>query len=128
MLRRRSLRHAGGRLALLAVLLQFALSFAHIHPSDIFPYGHPVAQGLGVDQIVAPQPGSSPVQRDRTGPSDQACAICANMALAASIVLPNPVGLPPPPALPSRTHDRAAPIPPLAAEFLLFQTRAPPTA
>jgi len=128
MLRRRSLRHAGGRLALLAVLLQFALSFAHIHPSDIFPYGQPIAQGLGVDRIVAPQPGSSPIQHDRTGPSDQACAICANMALAASIVLPNPVGLPPPPTLPSRTHDRAAPIPPPVAEFLLFQTRAPPTA
>jgi hypothetical protein len=49
------------------------------------------------------------------------------MALAASVVLPNPVGLPPPPALPSRAHHRAAPIPPPAAEFLLFQTRAPPT-
>jgi hypothetical protein len=128
MLQRRSLRHAGGRLALFAVLLQFALSFAHIHPSDIFPYGQPVAQGLGVDRIVAPQPGSSPIKHDTTGPSDQACAICANMALAASTALPNPVVLPPPPALPSRTHDRAAPIPPVAAEFLLFQTRAPPAA
>jgi hypothetical protein len=127
MLQRRSLRYSGGRLALFAVFLQLVLSFGHIHPSDIFPFGHAVAQGQGVAQLVTADHGS-PAGQNETGAGGEACAICANMALAASLVLPDPIGIAPPAAaIPTRV---AAPVALLiaAAPHLLFQTRAPPSA
>ena len=45
----RAYRKFGGRLALFALALQFYLSFAHIHPDDI--YG-PVGQALSVAEAV----------------------------------------------------------------------------
>ena len=45
----RAYRKFGGRLALFALALQFYLSFAHIHPDDI--YG-PVGQALSVAETV----------------------------------------------------------------------------
>jgi len=45
----RAYRRIGGRLALFALALQFYLSFAHIHPDDI--YG-PVGQALSVAEAV----------------------------------------------------------------------------
>jgi hypothetical protein len=128
MLQRRSLRHSGGRLALFAVFLQLVLSFGHIHPSDIFPFGHAVAQGQGVAQFVASDQDSSPAGQNETGAAGQACAICANMALAASLVLPDPVGVAPPNSTVRMAVAVHVTLLIAAAPHLLFQTRAPPSA
>ena len=128
MLQRRSLRHWGGRLAFFTVFLQLVLSLGHIHPADIFPFGHPVVQGHGITPYVAAQPDPSPARQSKGGTAEQACAICANMALAASLVLPDAVDI----AVPSSTvHAQTAAYPSLliaAPPHLLFQTRAPPSA
>ena len=129
MLQRRFLRHYGGRLALLAVWLQLALSFGHIHPGDIFPFGHPVAQGHAVTAVANPRDHAPPAPMlPGSGDAiDLTCAICANMALASTLVMPDPVRLPVPVAvLVASTRARDGFVL-TAAPFLLFQTRAPPT-
>ena len=123
------LRHYGGRLALLAVWLQLALFFGHIHPDDIFPFGHPVVQGHGVAAIANVRDNVPLVPLLPVGGNgiDVTCAICANMALAAALVMPDPVRLPLPldvAAVPLRQGDSFVLT---AAPFLLFQTRAPPS-
>jgi hypothetical protein len=129
MLQRRFLRHYGGRLALLAVWLQLALSFGHIHPGDIFYFGHPVTQGHAVTAIANPRDGAppTPLQPGSGDAIDLTCAICANVALAAALVVPDPVRLPLPldAVVASVLQDDGFIL--TAAPFLLFQTRAPPT-
>jgi hypothetical protein len=128
MLRLRSLRGWGGRIALLALWLQLGLAFGHIHPDDIYgPLGHPVIADHGVTEIV-PHGPATPLGPFAPPLADQFCPICANMALAASLVMPPAVRLPPAPAIAMPAAVR--PTPPLlvAAPHLLFQTRAPPLA
>jgi hypothetical protein len=129
MLQRRFLRHYGGRLALFAVWLQLALSFGHIHPGDIFPFGHPVAQGHAVTSVANAGDGAplTPLRPAGGDVIDLTCAICASMALAAALVVPDPVRLPLPldAVVASVLQDDGFIL--TAAPFLLFQTRAPPT-
>lgn len=127
MLQRRFMQRLGGRLGLLALWLQLALSFGHIHPSDIFPFGHPVAQGYGAAELTAPS-GPAPAAPGQSTKLHQDCAICANMALAGSLVPAEPPALPPPSLsrAASARGDRALDL--AAPAYLLFQTRAPPSA
>ena len=130
MLQRRSIRRVGARLALLAVWLQIVLTLGHIHPSDIYLYGHPVVQGQGVarfamDRHATPIPLTP--QSDNEA-ADQACSVCANMSLAGALILPAPLGI-------ERQTDAvlapaatAIPLRLSAAPYLFFQTRAPPSA
>ena len=130
MLRRRSFQYVGARLALLAVWLQVVLALGHIHPWDIYLYGHPVVQGFGLTEVVA-DPQATPVPfapLQANLEADASCPICANMALAGSLVLPELVRLPPPPALAGHAAVSVIAAPPPARKFLLFQTRAPPAA
>jgi len=128
MLQRRSLRRTGGRLALFAVFLQLVLSLGHIHPTDIYRLGHPVTQGSGGEQIVALQSDPSPAGQKETGAAAQACAICANMAMAASLVLPEPIIVGPTISTAHAAVASPAALLIAAAPHLLFQTRAPPSA
>jgi len=123
MLRLRTLRGWGGRIALLAMWLQLGLGFGHIHPSDIYgPLGHPVVVDHGLVQ-AAPQPPAAPEPL-----ADLACPICATMALAASLVLPAPPLLPLPTSIAAPAASFAAPPLLVAAPYLLFAIRAPPLA
>jgi hypothetical protein len=128
MLGRRSVRHVGVRLGLLAIWLQLVLTLGHIHPSDIYLYGHPVAHGAGLQEVLAGRPTIpvplAPLRQNAA--TDLACSLCANMALAASVVLPDPIKLPLPSALPSHSLGIGDAFAPTPAKFLLFQTRAPP--
>jgi hypothetical protein len=123
------LRHYGGRLALLAVWLQLALVFGHIHPADIFPFGHPVAQDHGI-AAIANVPDNVPlVPIPPVGGNgiDVTCAICANMALAAALVIPDPARLPLPLDVAVVSLRQGDGFVLIAAPFLLFETRAPPS-
>jgi hypothetical protein len=71
-------------LALLALVVQFAVSFAHVHRDDLLPAwpgGGPSASRLN----PALPDGSSAPSTDH-----DFCTICASIALAGSLILPQP--------------------------------------
>lgn len=125
---------SGARLALFALFVQFALSFGHFHvlaaPSanptqSALPRATAVDAGdLTVDSQIKSQQAPSKHDRDQQVPD--ACAICAVMAMASTVLFASPPILLLPEAIELlyRTTD---------AEFLHlksagtgFQPRAPP--
>jgi hypothetical protein len=117
---RSHIRH-GARLALFAMLVQFALTFGHSH---WFAQAAPLAQSQLTDSAAVQKP--SPTSPDREQPGDDVCAICALVAMAGTVVFATPplLHLPQAVELLYRTTD---------AEFLhlesashAFQPRAPP--
>ena len=83
-------------LALLALACQFVVSFGHFHLDHTagFSTGRSIAAVVG-SAIAAPagkvaladQP-AAPREKNPEGLGDDFCAICANISLAAAIVLP----------------------------------------
>ncbi|MDA9432007.1 DUF2946 family protein [Bradyrhizobium sp. CCBAU 51627] len=130
---RSKIRH-GARLALFAMLVQFALTFGHSH---WFAQAAPLAQSQLADgangtakSIASPDSAAvqkqSPTTPDREQPGDDNCAICALVAMAGTVVFATPplLHLPQAVELLYRTTD---------AEFIhlesanhAFQPRAPP--
>ena len=114
----------GGILALFALGLQLAVSFAHVHPQglDLLPGAESLAR-------ASTQASDSPA-----GPSDhhggtapyEECAICISIGLLSSgisgqppiLSLPVPVGFAPTPAVVEVYFS--------VARFSPFRTRAPP--
>jgi hypothetical protein len=114
----------GGRLALLALAVQFVVAFGHIHRDDIYGPARPAAA------IAAALPdGSQPLSSDHPAKhGDDYCAICATVSLlgnsfvAAAPTLPLPVA-----SQAIEQIDRVAIIF-VAPRRPAFQSRAPPTA
>jgi uncharacterized iron-regulated membrane protein len=131
---RSNIRH-GSRLALFALALQFALSFGHFHraaaqaapalQSGSAQSGLSNVKNLSppdaVNKAAEQQPGSD---TDRQ-PSD-ACAICAVIALANSVLFAAPPSLPLPQAIESPHLTAGAEFVQLYAARVAFQPRAPP--
>ena len=125
----RAYRKFGGRLALFALALQFYLSFAHIHPDDI--YG-PVGRALSVAEAVNLPPAESlkSIPADQPWYSgDALCPICETIYFLSNSFTPDT------PAVPALTFSsRAAEHSPLHAALFIapqrapFQSRAPPLA
>lgn len=122
----------GSRLALLALALQFLLSFGHFH-RDAAPAATATIQGQidladdnGQVLDVAGHAQQQPAGHDNGQPSNEPCAICAVIAMANQMVfgtlamlpLPDAVGLQLVP-ISARSADPAAPWP-------AFRSRAPP--
>ena len=126
---RSNIRH-GARLAMFAMLVQFALTFGHSH---WFAQAAPLAQSQLTDNAknVASSDRTavqkqSPTNPDREQPGDDGCAICALVAMAGTVLFATPplLHLPQAVELLYRTTD---------AEFIhlesashAFQPRAPP--
>ena len=126
---RSNIRH-GARLAIFAMLVQFALTFGHSH---WFAQAAPLAQSQLTDSaksIASPDSAAvqkqSPANPDREQPGEDNCAICALVAMAGTVVFATPplLHLPHAVELLYRTTD---------VEFLhlesagsAFQPRAPP--
>lgn len=115
-------RKLGGGLALAALALQLALSFGHIHTENVAA----AAPGPATAQPAAIG-GSGGGEHHQDGGHD-ACAICATVHLAGTLLLPAPpsVLLPIPKAfawLPAAGHHDVA-----CAARQPFQARAPPLA
>ena len=114
----------GGRMALLALAVQFVVAFGHIHRDDIYgPARAAVAIAALVPGDSQPLPGDHPAKH-----SDDYCAICATMSLLGNSFVAAPPTLP----LPSASHaveqvDRVAVIF-IAPRRAAFQSRAPPVA
>ncbi|MGJ4891638.1 DUF2946 family protein [Bradyrhizobium sp. HKCCYLRH3099] len=112
----------GSRLALFALLLQFALAFGHVHWI--------AGQAGDGGRITTAQAhtGSTPSQDPDQQPSADGCAICAVMAMAQSVLLsPVPV-LTLPEAVGFRLPEAIATDVAAAIIDAAFQPRAPPLA
>ena len=120
----RANRILGGRLALLALAVQFVVAFGHIHHDDIYGFTRTAAA------IAAPVPdGGQPLPGDQpTKHGDDYCAICATMSLLGNSLVAAAPALP----LPFVSHAieqfvRVAAIF-IAPRRAAFQSRAPPVA
>src|SRR6478736_6081383 len=89
---RSNIRH-GARLALFAMLVQFALTFGHSH---WFAQAAPLAQASqqAAQQATLQQSAAiekqSPAGPDREQPGEDNCAICAVAAMASTVVFATP--------------------------------------
>lgn len=127
---RSNTRH-GARLALFAMLVQFALTFGHAH---WFAQAAPLAQSQLVDgaKSVAPANGAaiqkrSPTNPDREQPGDDNCAICALVAMAGTVTFATPPLLLLPQAVELLYRTTDAEFIHLESAGFAFQPRAPPT-
>ena len=115
----------GSRLALCALAVQFILSFAHIHPDDIYGSVRAPFPAHAVTLATADQEHFA--SSDRSAPAaDDLCAICVSISLLNSSFAAEPPELPPPAprAVERGARDVAFVI---APERGPFQSRAPPS-
>lgn len=126
---RSNIRH-GARLALFAMLVQFALTFGHSH---WFAQAAPLAQSQLADSGKSIASGDrtavqkqSPASPDREQPGDDNCAICAVIALAGSVVSATPPLLLLPQAVELLYRATDAEFVHLESARSAFQPRAPP--
>ncbi|WLB52283.1 DUF2946 family protein [Bradyrhizobium sp. 521_C7_N1_3] len=128
---RSNIRH-GSRLALFAMLVQFALTFGHSH---WFAQAAPLAQSLlqqtdtsesiaSIDRAAVQK--QSPAGPDREQPGEDNCAICAVVAMAGTIVSATPPVLLLPQAIELLHLTTDAEFVHLKSAGAAFQPRAPP--
>src|SRR5271169_5322776 len=91
----RSVQRFGSWLALVALTVQLALSFGHIHPEDIYP---PDSSSADLTQ-AAPGNPQAPGGHQAQHQADDVCAICFTLYMLASASVPVPVQIARPIAL-----------------------------
>jgi Protein of unknown function (DUF2946) len=140
---RANIRH-GSRLALLALAIQFALSFGHFHAvaaeaspanqyrialTNLIPDAAP-ADGVFITKHIIPPAqakGQPPASgHDSGGQSEDACAICAVMAMANAVLFATPPLLQLPQAVEFLYRTTDAEFVHLDSFRVAFQPRAPP--
>ncbi|WP_298245414.1 DUF2946 domain-containing protein [uncultured Bradyrhizobium sp.] len=132
---RSNIRH-GARLALFAMLVQFALTFGHSH---WFAQAAPLAQAAlqqtnsakdGVRNVAAVDRAGvqkqSPTSPDHEHPGEDNCAICALVAMAGTILFATPPLLQLPHAIDLLYRTTDAEFLHLKSAGTAFQPRAPP--
>lgn len=128
---RSNIRH-GARLALFAMLVQFALTFGHSH---WFAQAAPLSQAAGrqIDSTKsiaasgrAAVQKQSPSSPDREHPGEDHCAICAVVAMAGTILFATPPVLQLPQAIELLYRTTDAEFIHLKSAGTAFQPRAPP--
>lgn len=120
-------RHLGlcAWLAISALAIQLVASFSHFHKEDLLPAAAERTVAAGLVQ-ASPGGAQSPAQPGDHDDHDAVCAICASMALAGTVLLPEP------PALSFVFAHHAAQLPEEAAvavsveKRVYFQARGPP--
>jgi hypothetical protein len=111
---RSNIRH-GSRLALLALAIQFVLSFGHFHGI--------AAQAAPAFQQISQQ---APANQDSDQRPTDPCAICAVMALANAVLFASPPVLLLPQAVEFLYRTTDAEFVHLDRSGVAFQPRAPP--
>jgi hypothetical protein len=123
----------GARLALFALFVQFALSFGHFHalvtPVQAAPSALPSinavdAGDLTVDSLAKPQ--QAPAKQDGDQQLPDACAICALVAMASTVLAASPPILLLPEAIDLLYRSTDAEFIHLKSAGSGFQPRAPP--
>ncbi|MCK1739978.1 DUF2946 domain-containing protein [Bradyrhizobium sp. 139] len=128
---RSNIRH-GARLALFAMLVQFALTFGHSH---WFAQATPLAQTslqqthgskstASIDRAAVQK--QSPAGSDREQPGDDNCAICTVVAMAGTVMFAAPPLLLLPQAIELLYRTTDAEFIHLKSAGAAFQPRAPP--
>jgi hypothetical protein len=117
---RSNIKH-GSRLALFALVLQFALSFGHFHAAA--QAAPAIQSGLSYVLTTAGEPTSNPESNHQ--PRDP-CAICAVIALANSVLFAPPPLLLLPQAITFLYLATDSEFVHLNAAYPAFQSRAPP--
>lgn len=110
----------GSRLALFALAVQIALSFAHVHLTDLVRAPVAVAQA---DASGTPAPADK-----QNGTLDPGCAICALIQLASTSTPSAAPALPLPVVLAHARLDAVGDAALAVAPHSHFQARAPPLA
>jgi hypothetical protein len=122
----RSNIRTGARLALLALLVQFALSFGHIHgfaPPAASATQTAVPADHAADSNAKPQPAPGKHDSDQT---NDVCAICVVMAMASTVLFSAPPILLLPDAVQILQRITDAEFTHLKSAGTAFQPRAPP--
>ena len=122
----RSNIRTGARLALLALLVQFALSFGHVHgfvPPAASATQTVVPTDHAGDSKAKPQPAQGKHDGDQTS---DVCAICAVMAMASTVLFSSPPLLQLPEAVAILHRITDAEFAHLKSAGTAFQPRAPP--
>jgi hypothetical protein len=109
----------GSRLALLALVVQFAVSFGHCHAIAAQPIP-------GVQSGVAPAQQASPASHDSDQQNNDACEICAVIALANTTLFATPPILVLPQAIELASLTTEAKFVRPNSARVAFQPRAPP--
>jgi hypothetical protein len=122
---------AGSRLALLALALQFVLSFGHLHVNAAqaapdFRTQSDLVQRQVVGDDAASEAQPQPARHDNDRTSNEPCAICAVLALAGSMVSSTPPLLLLPDAIEFLYLATVAELVHLDSSRSPFQSRAPP--
>lgn len=124
----RSRSRWGSWLALLALVLQLALSFGHVHLDDD---DAPVSQHLtlvGAHVSAAVAATADPAGKDAPALPDDYCPICTLIHLAGALMPAEPPSLPLPTALARLRTNSAAEFDLTASPRAPFGARAPPLA
>lgn len=137
---RKHIRH-GARLALLALAVQLALSFGHVHaaphrtavdaktPVAASPsFAEPITAAIDAEYVgfsLADRGDGKPGHAPAHTPSDD-CAICAVLALAGAVLFAQPPVLLLPAAIDFLYHTTDAGLIHLDPASTAFQPRAPP--
>ncbi|RXG98146.1 DUF2946 family protein [Bradyrhizobium vignae] len=126
---RSHIRH-GARLALFAMLVQFALTFGHSHwfaqaaPLTSLQQTDGAKSVASVDRAAVQK--QSPSAPDREQPVDDNCAICAVVAMAGTVLFATPPLLQLPQAIELLYRTTDAEFIHLKSAGMAFQPRAPP--
>lgn len=124
----RSNRTFGGCLALAALALQIALSFAHLHPQDVFGSAQGARLSLAAHSPSAGARDDVPsVRRDSRAAAEAYCDVCASINLLASSQSSDAPRLLPPQLLGNARPALGDDATRVARRYVLFQSRAPPT-
>jgi len=122
----------GARLALLALALQFALSFGHFHAlagrsANAIQSAEPSAAVVDAgDLAVEATPQKAPAKHDSDQRGPDGCAICAVMAMAGTVLFSSPPILLLPEAVEFLYRTTDAEFMHLKSAGNAFQPRAPP--
>jgi hypothetical protein len=120
---RRSRKHIGSCLALLALWVQFALTFSHLHPEDFAA----AFAGPGLSAPAPAGPAAQPSDHGK-GLAHDDCAICAFIFLAGTALPGHPPRLVTPAIVRPPSLPQALASDPPPGRYLAFRTRAPPPA
>ena len=121
----RSNIRTGARLALLALLVQFALSFGHIHGFAPQAASATTQSVLPADHAADTKLQPAPAKHDSDQTND-VCAICAVMAMASTVLFSSPPILLLPDAVQILQAITDAEFAHLKSAGTAFQPRAPP--
>jgi hypothetical protein len=119
-MRRGNLRRVPQWLALLAMMIQFVVSYGHIHPQDF----RVLLQGHGAPAVTAPNGTGSGLGGGLANDTD--CLICVSISLLGSSALPDSIHVLPPSSQASSTVVAFDALHLTSPPHLLFDTRGPP--